>query len=46
MKLPPLHATRSDPLNAEKWFSFFDTEGRLRVELSEVREAVFRGVSS
>ncbi|CAB4412455.1 unnamed protein product [Rhizophagus irregularis] len=42
--LPPLHASRSEPLNAEKWFSFFDdAEGRLRVEISEVREAVFRG---
>ncbi|RIA92634.1 rab-GTPase-TBC domain-containing protein [Glomus cerebriforme] len=42
--LPPLHASRSDPLNAETWFSFFDdSEGRLRVELNEVREAVFRG---
>ncbi|CAI2170206.1 7948_t:CDS:10 [Funneliformis geosporum] len=41
--LPPLHATRSNPLNAERWFSFFDTEGRLKVELSEVQEAVFRG---
>ncbi|CAG8777293.1 4589_t:CDS:2, partial [Cetraspora pellucida] len=39
----PLHAIRTDPLNAERWFSFFDTEGRLKVELSEVREAVFRG---
>ncbi|CAG8488335.1 1936_t:CDS:10 [Scutellospora calospora] len=41
--LPPLHAIRTDPINAEKWFSFFDTEGRLKVELNEVREAVFRG---
>lgn len=41
-----MHASRSEPLNAEKWFSFFDdAEGRLRVEISEVREAVFRGVS-
>ncbi|CAG8757967.1 10772_t:CDS:10 [Cetraspora pellucida] len=39
----PLHAIRTDPLNAERWFSFFDTEGRLKVELNEVREAVFRG---
>ncbi|CAG8533862.1 1164_t:CDS:10 [Acaulospora morrowiae] len=42
-KLPPLHARRTDPLNAERWFSFFDAEGRLRVEIDEVREAVFRG---
>ncbi|CAG8674359.1 17639_t:CDS:2, partial [Racocetra fulgida] len=39
----PLHAIRTDPLNAERWFSFFDAEGRLKVELNEVREAVFRG---
>ncbi|RIB10178.1 rab-GTPase-TBC domain-containing protein [Gigaspora rosea] len=43
LTLPPVHAIRTDPLNAEKWFSFFDTEGRLKVELNEVREAVFRG---
>ncbi|CAG8479286.1 5938_t:CDS:10 [Diversispora eburnea] len=42
-KLAPLRATRSDPLNAEKWFSFFDVEGRLKVEKIEVQEAVFRG---
>ncbi|CAG8435062.1 2922_t:CDS:10 [Ambispora gerdemannii] len=41
--LPPIHHTRTTPLKADNWFSFFDAEGRLQVELKEVRAAIFCG---
>ncbi|CAG8537730.1 6044_t:CDS:10 [Paraglomus occultum] len=41
--LPPIRDTRTTPLSAENWFSFFDTEGRLKVEAVDVRQAIFRG---
>ncbi|KAG9288362.1 hypothetical protein G9A89_021393 [Geosiphon pyriformis] len=41
--LPPIHHTRTGPLKADTWFSFFDVEGRLLVQVEEVRAMVFRG---
>ena len=44
-KLPPRpDVQRGDPLNAQQWASYFDTEGRIK-RLDELKETIFRGVS-
>ncbi|CAJ0629481.1 526_t:CDS:10 [Entrophospora sp. SA101] len=43
LNYPPLLSTRSTSLSPEKWFSSLDSEGRLKVEVDEIREIIFRG---
>ena len=44
-KLPPRpDVQRGDPLNAQQWASYFDTEGCIK-RLDELKETIFRGVS-
>src|SRR6266487_2621034 len=45
LNYPPLISTRSNPLSPEKWFSSLDSDGRLKVDVDEIREIIFRGVS-
>jgi len=40
---PPITDTRKEPVSAEQWVAWLDSEGRLKITEEQVREAVFCG---